>query len=324
MSNAGRDEDREARRALRIRLAAPRGFCAGVERAVRSVEEALAMFGAPVFVRHEIVHNAHVVNRLRSMGAVFVDELGDVVAGRPVILSAHGAPPSVYDEARARSLMTIDATCPLVSKVHNEVRRHVAQGRQVLVIGHQGHPEIVGTMGQAPISRISLITSIADAERISPPPGAIAYATQTTLSLDETAAIIEVLKRRFPAIIGPHRSDICYATQNRQEAVKKIAPGADLVLVVGSAHSSNSRRLVETATLAGAKKAMLVEDPEQFDLRAIIGAAVIGITAGASAPEELVEILLTRIADTTPVSIETIDHVEEDVVFKQPLMLAAG
>lgn len=308
--------------AVKVRLASPRGFCAGVERAVRTVEDALALFGAPVFVRHEIVHNAHVVRRLKAMGAVFVEDLAEVEAGRPVIFSAHGAPLAAFDDARSRKLTAIDATCPLVLKVHNEVRRHLAEDRHVALIGHKGHPEVIGTMGQAPPSAVTLIETIADAEAFRPPAGPLAYATQTTLSIDDAAAIISVLTRRFPGIAGPRKADICYATQNRQEAVKKIAAGADLVLVVGSRESSNSRRLVETAIPCGAKAAILVEDPAQFDLSVADGAKVLGVTSGASAPEDLVETLLLRLAERWPIAIETISHVRENVVFKQPLLMA--
>jgi 4-hydroxy-3-methylbut-2-enyl diphosphate reductase len=307
---------------LIVRLASPRGFCAGVERAVRAVEDALSRFGAPIFVRHEIVHNRHVVRRLEAMGAVFVETLDNVPAGRPVIFSAHGAPKAAFDEADARALLTIDATCPLVTKVHNEVRRHVSLGRHVILVGHRGHPEVIGTMGQAPPGAVSLIETLNDAARLAPPAGALAYVTQTTLSVDDTAEIVRLLEQRFPDIAGPRKSDICYATTNRQDAVKKIAPGADLVLVIGSPASSNSNRLVDTALRAGARAARLLESPAEIDLGAI-GVGVLGITAGASAPEDLVEDLLTRLAGAFRLRIETVDAVREDVVFKQPLMLAS-
>lgn len=307
---------------LTVRLASPRGFCAGVERAVRAVEEALGRFGAPIFVRHEIVHNRHVVRRLEAMGAVFVDSLENVPAGRPVIFSAHGAPKAAFDEAAARGLDAIDATCPLVTKVHNEVRRHVGLGRHVIIVGHRGHPEVIGTMGQAPAGAVSLIETLEEAAAFMPPAGALAYVTQTTLSVDDAAEIVGLLERRFPGISGPRKSDICYATTNRQDAVKKIAPGADLVLVIGSPASSNSNRLVDTALKAGASAALLVETPADFDLGSISG-PVLGVTAGASAPEDLVEALLTRLAGAFRLRIETVDSVREDVVFKQPLMLAS-
>ena len=312
-----------AKAPLTVRLASPRGFCAGVERAVRTVEDALARFGAPIFVRHEIVHNRHVVRRLEAMGAVFVEDLARVPAGRPVIFSAHGAPLSAHAEAGARGLVTIDATCPLVTKVHNEVRRHLLLGRHVLLVGHRGHPEVIGTMGQAPAGAVTLIDTLAAAAAFAPPEGPLAYVTQTTLSVDDTAAIIAVLSGRFPAIAGPRKSDICYATTNRQDAMKKIAPGADFVLVVGSPASSNSNRLVDTALKAGARAAMLVDDPDAFDLAVLEGANVAGVTSGASTPEELVERVLARLAGRFALRIETHDDVREDVVFKQPLMLAS-
>lgn len=307
---------------LIVRLAAPRGFCAGVERAVRAVEDALTRFGAPIFVRHEIVHNRHVVRRLEAMGARFVETLEGVPQGRPVIFSAHGAPKAAFDEADARRLLTIDATCPLVTKVHNEVRRHVSLGRHIVLVGHRGHPEVIGTMCQAPAGSVSLIQSLEEAARFTPPADALAYVTQTTLSVDDTAEIVRLLERRFPGIAGPRKSDICYATTNRQDAVKRIAPGADLVLVIGSPASSNSNRLVDTALKAGAARARLLDSPADIDLGAISG-GVLGITAGASAPEDLVEDLLTRLAGAFRLRIETVDTVREDVVFKQPLMLAS-
>lgn len=305
-----------------IRLASPRGFCAGVERAIRTVEDALKEFGAPVYVRHEIVHNAHVVSRLKAMGAIFVEDLDAAPDDRPVIFSAHGAPRSAYIEAAARNLAAIDATCPLVLKVHNEVRRHVDRGRHVILVGHAGHPEVIGTMGQASPGAVSLVETIEDARRFAPPDGPLAYVTQTTLSVDECAEIVTELTARFPDIAGPSKADICYATTNRQEAVKQIAPGADVALIVGSANSSNSRRLVDAALAAGARKAFLVEDPASFDMSIVDGAAVIAVTSGASAPEDLVETLLQRIAMRRPVTIETIDHVRESVSFKQPALMA--
>lgn len=319
----GRESGTETVDFLTVRLASPRGFCAGVERAVRTVEDALATFGAPVFVRHEIVHNAHVIRRLEAMGAVFVEDLALAERGRPVIFSAHGAPLSAYSEARARGFEPIDATCPLVSKVHNEVRRRVAQGRHVLLIGHAGHPEIIGTMGNAPAGAVTLVETRAQAMTVTPPPGGLAYATQTTLSVDDASEIISTLTKRFPTIEGPSRSDICYATQNRQEAVKKIAAGADMVLVVGSPSSSNSKRLVEAALANGARAAHLVEDPSTFDLELTRGARVIGVTAGASSPEDLVETLLARLAGNRKISIKTIEHAAENISFKPP-MLKAG
>lgn len=309
-------------RPVKVLLASPRGFCAGVARAIRTVEDALALFGAPVYVRHEIVHNAHVVRRLRAMGAVFVEDLAAVESDRPVIFSAHGAPRSAYEEARRRSLMAIDAACPLVLKVHHEVRRNIAEGRHVILIGHRNHPEVTGTIGQAPEGAVTLVESLADAENVAPPEGPLAYATQTTLSVDDATAMVATLKRRFPAIVGPSKSDICYATQNRQEAVKMIAPLADIVLVVGSPTSSNSLRLVETALQAGVKQALLVEDPAQFDLSFVSEVSSIGVTSGASVPEELVEDLLARIAECAPINVENVTQTREHVVFKQPMMMA--
>ncbi|HNR78548.1 MAG TPA: 4-hydroxy-3-methylbut-2-enyl diphosphate reductase, partial [Parvularculaceae bacterium] len=269
---------------LIVRLAAPRGFCAGVERAIRTVEETLALFGAPVFVRHEIVHNAHVVERLKAMGAVFIEEVAEADPRRPLIFSAHGAPQKAFDEARGRSIAPIDATCPLVLKVHQQIRRSAAKGKHVLLIGHKGHPEVLGALGQAPAGSVTIIETIADAECVAPPTFNLSYVTQTTLSIDDATQIVNALKARFPAIEGPSRSDICYATQNRQEAVKLISSGADKVLVVGSPQSSNSNRLVETAIASGAKSAALVENPSKFDYSKIQGMRIIGVTAGASTP----------------------------------------
>ena len=309
---------------LRVRLASPRGFCAGVERAIKTVEDALETFGAPVYVRHEIVHNAHVVNRLRAMGAVFVDELTDAPDDRPVILSAHGAPRSVHEEADRRRLTAVDATCPLVLKVHNEVRRHAARGDHVLLIGHEGHPEVIGVIGQAAPGTVTLVQSVEEADRVDPPAGGIAFATQTTLSLDDTKEIVEVLTRRFPHIRAPRTADICYATTNRQAAVKATAPGCDLFLVVGDPTSSNSVRLVETARRAGARDALLVSDPLNFNIGTARSARVIGVSSGASAPETLVEDLLARLAEVRTLSVETVEVAEENVLFKKPPMRAAA
>lgn len=306
-----------------IRLAAPRGFCAGVERAIRTVEDALATFGPPVYVRHEIVHNAHVVRRLEAMGAVFVEHIGDLPVDRPLIISAHGAPQSAHDEASARKIALINATCPLVLKVHNDVRRHIALGRYVILIGHEGHAEVAGTMGQCAKGDIALVESALDAELIAPPDRPLAYATQTTLSIDDATRIIAVLKRRFPQIVGPRKSDICYATQNRQDAAKRIADGADIVLVVGSPQSSNSKRLVEAAIAGGAGAAHLVDDPNSYDLAATDSARIIGVTSGASTPESLVEGLIKIIAERRPIKVETIETAREDVTFKQPMLLAS-
>ena len=307
---------------LSVRLASPRGFCAGVERAIRTVEEALSEFGAPVYVRHEIVHNAHVVSRLKAMGAVFVDDVADAPSDRPIIFSAHGAPKAVHDAAAARSMRTIDATCPLVQKVHSEAKRHASRGRHVILIGHAGHPEVEGTMGQTPAGCVTLVQSADEASVIEPPDQHLAYVTQTTLSVDDTAGIVDILKQRFPDIVGPRTADICYATSNRQAAVKKIARGADLVAVIGSPTSSNSQRLVDTALANGAARAMLVDDPATFDFKTLGDVKVLGLSAGASAPETLVEDFLARLAQKFRLAIETIETVEENIAFKTPLLMA--
>ena len=275
-------------RDLTVRLSSPRGFCAGVERAIRTVEETLALHGAPVYVRHEIVHNTHVVNRLSAMGAIFVDELDEVAPDRPVIFSAHGVAQSVHREARERELQAIDATCPLVLKVHGQIRRHAAAGRHIFLIGHAGHQEVVGAMGQAPAGAVTLVQSVAEVAALPERDGETAYATQTTLSVDDTAEIIDALRARFPAIAAPAREDICYATSNRQDAVKAAAQGTDLFVVIGSPTSSNSVRLVETALAAGARDAALIEDAAAFDPVRLDGVSRLGLSAGASAPESLV------------------------------------
>ncbi|MFN9250935.1 MAG: 4-hydroxy-3-methylbut-2-enyl diphosphate reductase, partial [Brevundimonas sp.] len=285
------------RPAISIRMATPRGFCAGVDRAIQIVERALERFGAPVYVRHEIVHNKHVVDRLRGLGAVFVKELDECPDDRPVVFSAHGVPKSVPAAARARNLFFLDATCPLVSKVHVEAERHHAAGRHILLIGHAGHPEVVGTMGQLPAGAVSLIETVEDAEAFQRPGDApLAYATQTTLSLDDTSEIIAALKARFPELPDPHKEDICYATTNRQEAVKRLAEAADLVLVVGSPNSSNSARLVEVALKAGARDARLIDDASHIDWTWLEGVRHLGLTAGASAPESLVQGVIDALA----------------------------
>ena len=309
---------------LKVLLASPRGFCAGVDRAVQIVERALQRYGAPVYVRHEIVHNRFVVEALEAKGAVFVEELDDVPGDdRPVIFSAHGVPKSVPAEAKRRALLQLDATCPLVSKVHREAERHHAAGRQVVLIGHAGHPEVVGTMGQLPEGAVSLVQSAQEAEAFAPADeGALAYITQTTLSVDDTAAIVAVLRRRFPAIRGPHRQDICYATTNRQEAVKAIAPRCDLLLVIGAANSSNSLRLVEVARAAGAGRAALVARAGELEAMALDGVATLGITAGASAPESLVEEMIEALARRRDLAIEEAVLRREEVHFKLPRALA--
>jgi 4-hydroxy-3-methylbut-2-enyl diphosphate reductase len=314
------------RRPMKVRLATPRGFCAGVDRAIQIVERAIEKFGAPVYVRHEIVHNKHVVERLKALGAVFVQELDECPDDRPVVFSAHGVPKSVPASASARQMLYLDATCPLVSKVHVEAERHHAAGRHILLIGHAGHPEVVGTMGQLPDGAI---TPVEDAEQVQRPVSEdgsdqpLAYATQTTLSMDDTAEILKTLKARFPELPDPHKEDICYATTNRQEAVKVLADGCDLVLVVGSPNSSNSVRLVEVALKAGAADARLVDDASHIDWAWFEGVNTVGVTAGASAPEPLIQALLAEISlrfDTTMIN----DPGErETVTFKLPRALTA-
>ncbi len=312
------------KRALTVRLATPRGFCAGVDRAIQIVERAIGKYGAPVYVRHEIVHNRHVVERLKAMGAVFVKELDDCPDDRPVVFSAHGVPKSVPATARAREMLYLDATCPLVSKVHVEAERHHAAGRHIILIGHAGHPEVVGTMGQLPPDAISLVETVGDAEAFQRPGDApLAYATQTTLSVDDTSAILSVLKRCFPELPDPHKEDICYATTNRQEAVKRLGAGCDLVLVVGSANSSNSVRLVEVALRAGARDARLVDDAVQVDWSWLEGVSTLGVTAGASAPERLIEELIDAVRARFDATVIEDDGERETVAFKLPRLLTA-
>ena len=309
---------------LTVRLATPRGFCAGVDRAIQIVERAIEKYGAPVYVRHEIVHNRHVVERLKAMGAVFVKELDDCPDDRPVVFSAHGVPKSVPATAQAREMLYLDATCPLVSKVHVEAERHHAAGRHIVLIGHAGHPEVVGTMGQLPPGAISLVETVADAEAFQRPGDApLAYATQTTLSVDDTAEILATLKQRFPELPDPHKEDICYATTNRQEAVKRLGQGCDLVLVVGSKNSSNSVRLVEVAMRAGARDARLVDDAGQVDWSWMEGVATLGITAGASAPERLIEELVDALRARFDAEVIEDAGERETVTFKLPRVLTA-
>ncbi len=316
--------DAKASQRLTVLLASPRGFCAGVERAIAIVERAIASYGAPVYVRHEIVHNRFVVERLEAMGAVFVEELHEVPDDAPVVFSAHGVARSVVSEARQRKLLYLDATCPLVSKVHHEATRHHAAGRHVLLIGHRGHPEVVGTMGQLPAGGIALVETIEDARRIEvAEPSRLAYTTQTTLSIDEAAGIVAVLRRRFPMIHGPKTDDICYATTNRQQAVKAIAPGADLVIVLGSANSSNARRLVEVALAHGARAATLLASAKDLDERALAGVERLGITAGASTPEELVSGLVDALRRRFIVAIEEVSVTAETTHFRLPRALGA-
>jgi len=310
------------KRPLTVRLATPRGFCAGVDRAIQIVERAIGKYGAPVYVRHEIVHNRHVVDRLKAMGAVFVKELDECPDDRPVVFSAHGVPKSVPEGARAREMLFLDATCPLVSKVHVEAERHHAAGRHIILIGHAGHPEVVGTIGQLPPGAISLVETVEDAEAFQRPGDApLAYATQTTLSVDDTSEILAVLKRRFPELPDPHKEDICYATTNRQEAVKRLGAGCDLVLVVGSKNSSNSVRLVEVALRAGARDARLVDDAGQVDWAWLEGVSTLGITAGASAPEPLIEALVDAVRARFDAEVIEDAGERETVTFKLPRLL---
>jgi len=309
---------------LTVLLATPRGFCAGVDRAIQIVERAIEKYGAPVYVRHEIVHNRHVVDHLKAMGAVFVEELDECPSDRPVVFSAHGVPKSVPAEARTRKMLYLDATCPLVSKVHVEAARHHAAGREIVLIGHAGHPEVVGTMGQLPHGAVSLIETVADAEAFTPrDPANVAFVTQTTLSVDDTAGVVAALRARFPEIAAPHKEDICYATTNRQDAVKAMAARSDFVLVIGSANSSNSVRLVEVALRAGVREARLIDDARDLDLSWLNGVRSVGVTAGASAPEVLVQGVIDRIAEAFDVTVEEVEAARETVSFKLPRVLAA-
>jgi 4-hydroxy-3-methylbut-2-en-1-yl diphosphate reductase len=307
---------------LNILLASPRGFCAGVERAIVIVEEALKRFGAPVYVRHEIVHNRAVVDGLKAKGAIFVDALSAVPEGAHVIFSAHGVAKAVVADAAARKLLALDATCPLVSKVHHEAIHHHDAGRTVILVGHAGHPEIEGTMGQLPPSGAILVQTKEDAEKVSvADPTQLAYATQTTLSVDDVAEIVSILTRRFPSIRGPAKGDICFATTNRQAAVKAIAPKSDLVIVVGAPNSSNSNRLVEVAKLSGARDAMLVERAADIDWKRLDGVGSVGLTAGASAPEVLVEEVIAALRARYTLAIESVAVTREDTVFSLPKAL---
>jgi 4-hydroxy-3-methylbut-2-enyl diphosphate reductase len=307
---------------LTLWLAAPRGFCAGVDRAIKIVEMALAKWGAPVYVRHEIVHNKYVVDDLRAKGAVFVEELDACPDDRPVIFSAHGVPKSVPAAAAARQMLYVDATCPLVSKVHIEAGRHYENGLQIVMIGHAGHPETVGTMGQLPPGEVLLVETPADVATLEVRDETrLAFVTQTTLSVDDTAEIVAALQARFPAIIGPHKEDICYATTNRQEAVKAMAKRAEAMLVVGAPNSSNSKRLVEVGARAGCFYAQLVQRAADIDWRALDGIASIGITAGASAPEVLVNEVIDAFRARYDVTVEVIETAQENVEFKVPRVL---
>ncbi len=308
---------------LTILLANPRGFCAGVERAIEIGEQSLKKFGPPVYVRHEIVHNRYVVETLETMGAVFVEELDEVPEGVPVIFSAHGVPKTVPAEAAARHLFYLDATCPLVSKVHREAERDARAGRQIILVGHEGHPEVIGTMGQLPDGVIVLVESVADAERVAVEhPDRLAFITQTTLSVDDTAEIVEVLQRRFPNIHGPKKEDICYATTNRQQAVKAIAARCDTLLVVGSPNSSNSQRLVEVARKLGCENALLVQGADHIDWSQLDGATCLGVTAGASAPDVLVDQVIAACRERYDVTMEEVTVTSENVQFKLPRALS--
>jgi 4-hydroxy-3-methylbut-2-en-1-yl diphosphate reductase len=314
-----------SKKPLKILLAAPRGFCAGVDRAIQIVELSLQKYGAPVYVRHEIVHNKFVVDRLRSKGAVFVEELDEIPDdGQPVIFSAHGVPKSVPEQAKAREMFFIDATCPLVSKVHREAERHYEKGNQIILIGHAGHPEVIGTMGQLPKGAVVLVETLADVAKLAVEnPENLAYCTQTTLSVDDTAAIVAALTQKFPTIKGPQKEDICYATTNRQAAVKAIAPHSDLVLVIGAPNSSNSNRLVEVAELNGCKKAKLVQSVQDIDWAWMEGISALGLSAGASAPEILVDEVIARARALFDVDLQEIAITQENVNFKVPRALTA-
>ncbi|MCD7059295.1 4-hydroxy-3-methylbut-2-enyl diphosphate reductase [Pelagibacterium xiamenense] len=309
---------------LDIYLCAPRGFCAGVDRAIQIVDLALKKYGAPVYVRHEIVHNKYVVDGLRAKGAVFVEELSEIPAGTeaPVIFSAHGVAKSVPEEARHRNMFYLDATCPLVTKVHVEAQRHAEEGRDIVLIGHKGHPEVIGTMGQLPPGKITLVETVADAETFAPrDPANLALVTQTTLSVDDTSAIVMVLKSRFPEIAVPHKEDICYATTNRQEAVKAVAPKVDAMIVVGAPNSSNSMRLVEVGERAGCRVSVLVQRASDIDWDQLEGVTSIGITAGASAPEALVEEVIDAFAERFAVQVEMVSTADENIAFNIPRVL---
>ena len=308
--------------ALTLYLAAPRGFCAGVDRAIKIVEMALEKWGAPVYVRHEIVHNKFVVDGLRAKGAVFVEELDDCPLDRPVIFSAHGVPKAVPAEAARRRMIAVDATCPLVTKVHNEAQRHSENGLQLIMIGHEGHPETVGTMGQLPEGEVLLVETVADVATLQVRnPERLAYITQTTLSVDDTADIAAALAARFPAILAPAHDDICYATTNRQAAVKAIAPRIDALLVIGAPNSSNSRRLVEVGRAAGCAYSQLVQRAADIDWRALDGIRAIGITAGASAPEVLVNEVIDAFRARFDTTVELVETAQETVEFKVPRLL---
>lgn len=312
------------RQPLSILLAGPRGFCAGVDRAIQIVERALARYGAPVYVRHEIVHNRFVVQSLEAKGAVFVEELDEVPESAPVVFSAHGVPKSVPAEAERRNMFFLDATCPLVSKVHREAERHSKKQRHIILIGHAGHPEVIGTMGQLPAGEVTLVQNADEARTVTvPTPENLAFITQTTLSLDDTAEIVAILQKRFPEIQAPKQEDICYATTNRQKAVKAIARRCDFLMVIGAPNSSNSNRLVEVAMANGCERAQLVQRASEIDWEALEGVKVLGLTAGASAPESLVEEVLEACRARYEVSVEEVVVTREDIEFKLPRVLVA-
>lgn len=310
---------------LTVLLASPRGFCAGVDRAIQIVEKALIKYGAPVYVRHEIVHNKYVVDSLRAKGAVFIEELDEIPQGhedRPVIFSAHGVPKSVPENARAREMFYIDATCPLVSKVHWEAERYHKNGNQIILIGHAGHPEVIGTMGQLPPGAVFLVETVGDVEKLQvADTSKLAYCTQTTLSVDDTAEIVTALQKKFPQMQGPHKEDICYATTNRQAAVKAIAPSSDAIIVIGAPNSSNSMRLVEVAALNGCPKSTLVQRASEINWEWLDGVKSLGLSAGASAPEVLVDEVIERLRERFEVTIREISIIKEDVHFKVPHIL---
>mgnify|MGYP000144452093 CR=1 FL=1 len=310
---------------LDIVLCAPRGFCAGVDRAIQIVEIALEKYGAPVYVRHEIVHNKYVVDGLKAKGAVFVEELDEIPdTDAPVVFSAHGVPKAVPAEAASRKMFFLDATCPLVSKVHVEAQRHHADGHEIVLIGHKGHPEVVGTMGQLPKGAISLVETVADAEVFEPKdPAKLSFVTQTTLSVDDTADIVAVLQRRFPEVKGPHKEDICYATTNRQEAVKQVSPEVDAMIVVGAPNSSNSMRLVEVAERSGCPRSALVQRASEIDWTLFEGISKLGITAGASAPETLVDEIIDAFGERFDISVSSRVTAREDIAFNLPRELRA-
>ena len=309
---------------LNLLLASPRGFCAGVDRAIQIVEQTISKYGRPVYVRHEIVHNRHVVKRLEKMGAIFVDALSECPDDRPVVFSAHGVPKSVPAKAKARNMIFLDATCPLVSKVHIEAQRHYDQNKEILLIGHKGHPEVIGTMGQLARDVITLIETDEDALTYEAEnPENIALVTQTTLSVDDTAGIVKILKQRFPAMAMPHKEDICYATTNRQAAIKAIANRCDLLLVIGGQNSSNSQRLVEVGKKAGAKEAVLISSADKIDWAMIKKINTLGLSAGASAPEYLTNGVIAALNDRYNVSVENVEVTKESIVFRLPRLLRA-